>query len=164
MADYEHFFTWKEEGFADLEKQLAQIATGLQSDKVVQATVVKALKTAMEPVYYRAIALAPVDNDNPRSASRPFHMRDTIKLTARIPTDADRESVYTSPTDIAIGIVSAKKSAISLANEFGTAKRAAKPFLRPALAQETTRAIDILRDELSNIIPAYAARLAKRKK
>lgn len=164
MADYEHLFRWKEEGFAELEQQLAEMAKGIEADKLVQGTVVKALKRAMEPVYYRAIALAPVDNENPRSSSRPFHMRDTIKLTARIPSESDRESVYTSPTDIAIGIVSAKKSAVSLANEFGTAKRAAKPFLRPALAQETTKAIDILRDELSNIIPAYAARLAKKRK
>ena len=164
MADYEHFFTWKEEGFAELEKQLFEMSKGLQVDKVVQATVVKAVKRAMEPVYQRAIALAPVDNDNPRDAYRPIHMRDTIKLTGRIPTDADRESVYTNPTDIAIGIVSVKKSAVSLANEFGTSKRAAKPFLRPALAQETTRALDILGDELGNIIPAYAARLAKRNK
>jgi HK97 gp10 family phage protein len=164
VADYEHLFTWKEEGFAELEQQLAQMVQGFQSDKVVQATVVKAMKRAVEPIKERAISLAPVDNENPRDAYRPIHMRDTIKATARIPSDADRESVYTNPTDIAIGFVSVKKSAVSLANEFGTSKRSAKPFLRPALAQETTKAIDILRDELSNIIPAYAARLEKKRK
>lgn len=54
MADYEHFFTWKEEGFAELEQQLAQLANGLGADKVVQATVVKAAKRAMEPEIGRA--------------------------------------------------------------------------------------------------------------
>ena len=164
MADYDYLFTWKEEGFAELEKHLAELANGLSVDKVVQATVVKAAKRAMEPVYNSAVASAPYDAENPRSEKRPVHMRDTIRLAARIPNDSDMDSVYTNPTDIAIAIVSVKKSAVSLANEFGTAKMAAQPFLRPALAKNAGAVIDTLRNELENIIPAYAARLAKRKK
>ena len=164
MADYEHVFIWKEEGFAEFEQQLAQMVKGFESDKVVQGTIVKALKKAVEPIKDRAIALAPVDLEKPRDAYRPIHMRDTIRSTARIPNASDMESVYREPGDIAIGIVSVKKSAVSLANEFGTSRRGARPFLRTALRDEAFKAIDILNNELSNIIPAYAARLARKRK
>lgn len=164
MADYEHLFRWKEEGFEDFEQQLLKMSKEIDTDKLVQATVVKALKRAVQPIHDRAVFLAPVDTEKPRDAYRPIHMRDTIRSTARIPNASDMESVYREPGDIAIGIVSVKKSAVSLANEFGTSRRGARPFLRTALRDEAFKAIDILKDELSNIIPAYAARLARKRK
>ena len=164
MSDYETSFTWKVEGFAELEQQLLDLANKFPVDTVVQQTVVKALKRAVQPVAERAKALAPYDADNPRDAYRPIHMRDTIKFTARIPLDSDMDSVYFEPGSIALGIVSVKKSAVSLANEFGTAKRAAKPFLRRALQEERDTVVRILAKEMAEIVPAYAKRMARRKK
>lgn len=164
MADFEKIIEWKVEGFAELEQQLLALANEFPVDTVVRQTVVKALKRAVQPVAERAIALAPYDSENPRSAYRPIHMKDTIKFTARIPLDSDMESVYFEPGAIALGIVSVKKSAVSLANEFGTSRRGARPFLRRALSEEREKVVDILAKEMAEIVPAYAKRMARRRK
>ncbi len=71
-------------------------------------------------------------------------------------------SGYVKDTDTVIAVVSAKKSAVSLANEFGTAKMSAKPFLIPALEGNIENVLGILKSELSYIIPAYAKKLQKK--
>lgn len=155
--------TVKLEGFAEFEQQLKQMAEGFRADLVARQTIVKAAKSAMEPVLWSAQAMAPV-GDKPRDEKNPFHMRDTIRVDARIPSEKDKKSEYVNETDAAIAVVSVKKSAVSLAQEFGTSKIPAQPFLRPALQTNIEAVVSELGSQLAEIIPAYAKKLARRKK
>ena len=146
------------EGFAELETQLKELAEGYRSDLVARNTLVKAVKEAMVPVWQTATSLAAYDNSNVQN----IHMRDTLRVDGRIPNAKDRMSEYVNETDAVIGVVSVKKSAVSLANEFGTAKMAAKPFLIPAIESNIPKILSILKSELSYSIPAYAKKLRRR--
>ena len=155
--------TFELEGFAEFEQQLKEIAQGFRGDLVARNTLVPAAKVAMEAVYNSAVSRAPV-GDKPRDSKNPFHMRDTIRLDARIPNEKDKRSEYVNETDAAIAVVSVKKSAVSLAQEFGTSKIPAHPFLRISLQQNSGTVLDALKSQLAGRIPDYAAKLARRKK
>lgn len=155
--------TFELEGFAEFEQQLKDLAEGFRGDLVARNTLVPAAKIAMETVYNSAVSRAPV-GDKPRDDKNPFHMRDTIRLDARIPSEKDRQSEYVSPTDAAIAVVSVKKSAVSLAQEFGTSKISAHPFLRISLQQDSGTVLDALKSQLAGRIPDYAAKLARKRK
>lgn len=148
----------KLEGFEDFERQLQELAEGYRSDLVARNTLVKAAKESVTPVWQTAVSLAAYDVSNVEN----IHMRDTIRVDARIPNARDKMSEYVNETDAAIAVVSVKKSAVSLANEFGTTKMAAKPFLRPALESNIQKVLANLKSELSYIIPAYAKKLNRR--
>jgi hypothetical protein len=152
--------TIKTEGFAEFEEQLRAMAEGYRSDLVARNTLTKAVKVAMEPVLQTAINLAHYGENNYSG----IHMRDTLKLEARIPNQSDNRSAFVKDSDAVIGIVSVKRSAVSLANEFGTAKMAARPFLIPALERNLTVILSKLKSELSWLIPAYAAKLNRKRK
>lgn len=151
------------EGFEEFEQQLKEIANGFRGDLVARNTLVPAAKVAMESVYNSAQTRAPV-GDKPRDENNPFHMRDTIRLDARIPNEKDRQSEYVNQTDAAIAVVSVKKSAVSLAQEFGTSKISGQPFLRPALQQNAESVLSVLKSQLASRIPDYAAKLARKRK
>ena len=152
--------TIKTEGFAEFEEQLLAMAEGYRSDLVARNTLTKAVKVAMEPVLQTAISLAHYGEKNYSG----IHMRNTLKLEARIPNQSDNRSAFVKDSDAVIGIVSVKRSAVSLANEFGTAKMAARPFLIPALERNLTVILSKLKSELSWLIPAYAAKLNRKRK
>jgi HK97 gp10 family phage protein len=152
--------TIKTEGFAEFEQQLLAMAEGYRSDLVARNTLTKAVKVAMEPVLQTAISLAHYGEKNYSG----IHMRNTLKLEARIPNQSDNRSAFVKDSDAVIGIVSVKRSAVSLANEFGTAKMAARPFLIPALERNLTVILSKLKSELSWLIPAYAAKLNRKRK
>lgn len=154
--------SFKLEGFAEFEQQLRDMAEGFRGDLVARNTVVPAVKSAMESVFSSAQSRAPV-GDKPRDSKNPIHMRDTIRLDARVPSEKDKRSEYVNDTDSAIAVVSVKKSAVSLANEFGTSKMAAHPFLRPALQENSQTVLTELKSQLAIRIPEYAKKLARRK-
>ena len=161
MSDYSpNNRSFKLEGFAEFEEQLKALGQGFRSDLVAKNTLVKAAKDAMEPVLTMAESMAHFDANN----TTQIHMRETLRLDARIPNSKDKQSGYVNDTDAAIAVVSVKKSAVSLANEFGTAKMTKRSFLRPALDYKAEAVLDILKDRLAYIIPAYAAKLSRRKK
>lgn len=148
------------EGFAEFEQQLLQMAEIGRADLIARNTMVKAAKRAMEPVYQRVEQTAPYDETN----TGPIHLRDSVRLDARIPNDRDRMSKYAEDTDAVIAVVSVKKSAVSLAQEFGTSKLNPQPFLRPALdnlSQEVTRKLG---NELGSFITDYAKKLNRKRK
>lgn len=150
------------EGFAEFEQQLRDMAEGFRGDLVARNTLVPSAKAAMEVVFDSAKSKAPV-GDKPRDDKNPIHMRDTIRLDARIPSGKDRMSEYVNDSDAAIAVVSVKKSAVSLANEFGTSKMGANPFLRPALQENSDAVLTELKSQLAVRIPEYAKKLARRK-
>jgi HK97 gp10 family phage protein len=151
-------------GFAEFEAMLMEMSDGFTKPSDITSTLGAACKNAMEPVYYSAIAYAPVDTTKPRSDYSPFHMRDTIELKARLPNDNDRKSAYIGDTAMVIAVVSVKKSAVSLGQEFGTSKIPARPFLRPALQHNVGTVLALLKEELSVIIPAYARKISRKRK
>jgi HK97 gp10 family phage protein len=150
-------------GFAEFEQQLQEMARDFRGDLVARNTLVPAAKSAMDSVLNAAKAKAPV-GDKPRDEKNPIHMRDTIRLDARIPSQKDKQSGYVSETDAAIAVVSVKKSAVSLANEFGTSKMPANPFLRPALQENSQTVLTALKSELAQRIVDYAKKLERRRK
>ena len=151
------------EGFAEFEQQLKDMAEGFRGDLVARNTLTPSAKAAMGAVFDSAKSRAHV-GDKPRDDKNPVHMRDTIRLDARIPNAKDRMSEYVNETDAVIAVVSVKKSAVSLANEFGTSKVAAHPFLRPALQENADAVLTELKSQLAVRIPEYAKKLARRKK
>lgn len=148
------------EGFSEFEEQLLLLAQGMKADTVARNTMAKAAKEAMQVVYDTAVQMAPYDSSNPG----PIHLRDTIRLDSRIPTDKDRMSQYVEPTDAVIAVVSAKKSAVSLAQEFGTSRISAQPFLRPALDKNAETVVTTFGSKLGSVIEDYAAKLNRRRK
>ena len=152
------------EGLADLEAKLSEIMALGRADSIAKQTIVKAAQTAMEPVLQEVQSTAPYDAEKPRDARNPIHMRDTVKLTARIPNETDRRSTMVNQTDVAIAVVSVKKSAVSLAQELGTKKLHAQPFLRPALARHKDTVVSLFKEDLQEYINQVAAKQARRKK
>ena len=152
------------DGLEELESKLSQIMALGRADAVARQTLVKAAKTAMEPVFQEVQATAPYDAEKPRDAKNPIHLRDTVKLTARIPNETDRRSTMINQTDVAVAVVSVKKSAVSLAQELGTKKLQPQPFLRPALARHKDTVIAVFKEELRGYINQGAAKQARRKK
>lgn len=147
------------DGFADFENQLNELARGYRHDLVARNTLTKAVKAALVPAYDSVQAMPiPYDSDNTSG----IHLRDTLRIDARIPNAKDANSEAVMPTDAVIGILSVKKSAVSLANEFGTAKMAAQPFLRVGFERSSIQVLDALKSELSYLIPAYANKLRKK--
>lgn len=163
MAYNPEILTFDLEGFAEFEEQLKEMAEGFRGDLIARNTLVPAAKVAMEVVFHDAMSMAPV-GDKPRDENNPFHMRDTVRLDARIPTEKDRKSEYVYDTDAAIAVVSVKKSAVSLAQEFSTSRIPAKPFLRPALQNNAGTVLTVLKSQLASRIPDYAAKLARKRK
>jgi hypothetical protein len=163
MAYIPEKLTFDLEGFDEFEQQLKAIAEGFRGDLVARNTLVPSAKIAMEVVFNDAQSRAPV-GDKPRDENNPFHMRDTIRLDARIPNEKDKRSEYVNETDAAIAVVSVKKSAVSLAQEFSTSRIPAKPFLRPALQENAGTVLDVLKSQLASRIPDYAAKLARKRK
>lgn len=152
------------DGLEELESKLSEIMALGRADAIARQTLVKAAKTAMEPVFYEVQSTAPYDAEKPRDARNPIHLRDTVKLEARIPNQSDHKSMMVNQTDTAIAVVSVKKSAVSLAQELGTKKLQPQPFLRPALARHKDNVVAAFKDELQGHINLIAAKQARRKK
>ena len=153
-------FTWKIEGIQEFEEQIAKLAQMHKADAVIRATFAKAIRNALAPTAEMSKAAAPYDELFNTSG---IHLRDTIRVDGRIPSNKDQQSAFVHPNDIAIGIISAKKSAVSLSHEFGNARTQAKFFLRNPFEQDRENITDRLKSELAEIIPRYAKNLQKRK-
>lgn len=160
-------FQFELEGFAELEQQLKDIAEGYRADLVMRNTLVKAAKVALVPVYNEVVALAPYDEDRKSDydsdGNLKPHLRDTARIDARIPNERDKNSYFHEEGDVVMGVVSVKKSAVSLSQEFGNATTSAQPYLRVSLERHAKEVVDILKDELSYIIPEYMKKLRRRK-
>jgi hypothetical protein len=155
--------TFKLDGFAEFEQQIKQLAEGYRSDLVARQTLVKAAKNSMESVLNDVIVRAPYDTKRASGDGEQPHLRNTARLDARIPSAKDRLSEYVNDTDSAIAVVSVKKSAVSLSQEFGNARTVAQPFLRVSLKSNAEKVLDALKSELGTIIPEYAKKLSRRR-
>jgi hypothetical protein len=156
MADN---ITIKTEGFAELETQLQALANGYRADLVAKQTLVKAGRVAMQRVYEDVVYRAPYDSIHNTSG---IHLRDTARIDSRIPNAGDKMSEYVKETDSAITVVSVKKSAVSLSQEFGNARTDAQPFLRISLESNVENVLTTLKSQLGQIIPDYWKSLSRR--
>ena len=153
----------KVEGLEELELALITLADNFRyrgeerPDLVLRATAVKAMKRAMEPVASAVLAKAPYDEKN----TGPVHLRDTVRLDARTPNATDRKSDMVNLTDVVVSVVSVKKSAVSLSQEFGNAVTPPHPYLRNALTANHQQAIDIFKSEMEPLLVAFAERVNK---
>jgi HK97 gp10 family phage protein len=109
----------------------------------------------------------------------------SLQIEARKPNNKDRRSKYISQTDVAIAAITTapgkklaktkfqnqrtgatqigiKSDARVAAMEFGTAKVAAKPFLRPSLESNKTNITNDLGKSLGDALEKYKARQAKK--
>ena len=149
----------KLEGFAEFETQLHALAEGYRHDLVARNTLVKAGRVAMEPVLRSIEALAPYDEINNTSG---IHLRDTRRMDSRIPYDSDKASPMVNETDASITVVSVKRSAVSLSQEYGNARTVAQPYLRVSLERNVDTVLSILKSQLGQIIPDYWKSLKRR--
>lgn len=139
-------------GFDDFDKVLDQMGKDFGYTDVNKRTLVPALKNAMMIALPTAQELA---------RKKTGEMAAGINVIAKRPTDRDKQSKYISDADAAIAMVSAKISDVSLGEEFGTAKKAGKPFIRPSLERNQVQIINKLADELNRLIEKYQVRKNK---
>jgi HK97 gp10 family phage protein len=146
--------------------------------KDAQKIMVSAARLSMKPVLNAARRLAPVDTGA---------LAVSLQVEARKPTAKDKRSKYISDGDVAIALVttaSGKKlaktrfknkrtntkqkgitsDARAAANEFGTAKMSAHPFMRPALESQSATVVTNLGQSLKVSLEKYKAKQAKRKR
>lgn len=141
----------KVEGLAALEAKLTELGAEL-GQKVLAA----AARRAMRPVLEEAQRLAPKDTGA---------LRDAIKLSSGKPNGGETVAV----AGLRIGrSKGAKDGGLPAAArwhfaEFGTAQRAATPFLRPALDSQASRVVEELKTELAKGIKRALARKARGK-
>jgi len=139
-------------GFDDFDKTLTQMGEDFGYTDVNKKTLIPALKAAMMVALPTAKSLARENTGT---------MKQSIRVDARRPTDRDQESKYVYSYDAAIAILSVRQSKVSLSEEFGTAEKAAHPFIRPALQSNEANILNTLNQQLKTKIDKYQARKSK---
>lgn len=120
-------------GLQELERQL--LAMGDKAVKVMR----NAGREALAPVLEDMKAHAGFDD-----ASAGEHMRDTIKIRS---TSRMNDDKYLTVITLRVG-PSKKHHMKALAQEFGTIKQMAAPFIRPAMDYNKSRILRVLAVEL----------------
>ncbi|MBW2956630.1 HK97-gp10 family putative phage morphogenesis protein [Hafnia paralvei] len=120
-------------GLQELERQL--LAMGDKAVKVLR----NAGREALAPVLEDMKAHAGFDD-----ASAGEHMRDTIKIRS---TSRMNDDKYLTVITLRVG-PSKKHHMKALAQEFGTIKQVAAPFIRPAMDYNKSRILRVLAVEL----------------
>lgn len=160
--------------FDDLIKEIVDDLGEKDAKKILQ----KAAYESMRPVLYDARMRSPIDTGG---------LQASIRLNAGKPKSKEKRSKYVSPTDIVTATVTTstikqlakvrfknrkntksniqqigvKSDARAIANEFGTANRGAKPFLRPALESNAQSVVNSLKDSLKMVLEKYRAKQTK---
>ena len=151
------------EGFKELDEALVGLKQYATQDQVSRNVLAKAAKEAMMPAFYAAVENA---RYNVKNTSKP-HMLDRIRVDGRKPWTSDYDSSFVKREDAAIGVVSVPRNAVSLANEFGTAKMSAQSFIRSSLYPNIDEILVLLRSSLRIWINGYTDKMsakARRKK
>lgn len=141
-------------GFKELNDVLVQMGEDFCYGKTASRVLIPAIKAALQPVLEKAKQLAPYDDKNHSTT----HLRDTLRLNARTPTQRDQRSQYSEKNDIAIGIVTVRTDKRGMSQEFGNAQVSAQPYLRPALESQSSRVIAILSAFLTYKLSQYKSK------
>lgn len=147
-------FTVKTEGFKELNDLLIEMANDIGYKKTARRVLVPAVKASMQPVLEMSRLLAPYDEKNTTTP----HLRDSLRLTARVPNDRDYRSMYIDRNDAVIGIVSVKTDKRGVSQEFGNEQVSAQPYLRPAIESQAERVIQNLGTFLTYKLQQYKSK------
>ena len=168
-------FTVQFEGIEEFTQLLDQMKDDI-SEKDSKKILNNAVKLAMKPVLEKAQNLVPIETGA---------LRASLRIEARKPTNRDKKSIYVNPTDVVIGTVTTAPGSVlkkkkfinqktgkketgiasdarAVANEFGTAKMAGKPFMRPAMETTTQPVLNSLAQSLKTALEKYQAKQAKK--
>lgn len=147
----------KLEGIGSVHAAFQELANEIGDKKATSKILVPAVREAMKPVLAKARANAPVDTGG---------LKRSLQVEARRPNRKDKRSKYIVSTDTVISLVTTapgKKlakmgiasDARAIAQEFGTAKHPAHPYLRVALESESQNTVNILAKILARRIDQY---------
>jgi len=139
-------------GFDDFDAVLTQMGNEFGYTDVNKKVLIPALRNAMKITMPYAKSLARANTGE---------MRNSITVEARRPSDRDKKSKYIYDGDAAIAIISVRQSPVSLGEEFGTAKKAGQPFIRPSMEANQATILQTLSDELQKKIQRYKSRNSK---
>lgn len=152
---------FKTEGFAEIDQQLTELVRDIQSPsefKQFKKILSMSTRKALQPLEEDLKARAPYDAEHNTSG---IHLRDTTRIDTRIPTEQDKKSIMVNESDAYIAVLSVKKSAVSLSQEFGNVRTVAQPYLRITAQTGVAKATQVLKAELSQRIPEYMQKVLK---
>lgn len=155
--------TIKLEGIGQVDQALKQLEEDFGSKTAQAKVLVPAVREAMRPVLLDARQNAPEDTGD---------LMRSLLVEARRPTKRDRRSKYVTQTDTVIAAVTTasgkklakmgiKSDARAIAQEFGTARHPAQPYLRPALEANAQSTVNRLGDILARRIQQFRAKMSK---
>lgn len=155
--------TIKLEGIGQVDQALKQLEEDFGSKTAQAKVLVPAVREAMRPVLLDARQNAPEDTGD---------LNRSLLVEARRPTKRDRRSKYVTQTDTVIAAVTTasgkklakmgiKSDARAIAQEFGTARHPAQPYLRPALEANAQNTVNRLGDILARRIQQFRAKMSK---
>ena len=139
-------------GFDEFDAILTQMGEEFGYTDVNKKVLIPALRDAMKVTLPTAQSLARVNTGR---------MKESLKIEARRPSDRDKQSKYIYANDAAFAMLSVKRSAVSLGEEFGTANKTGRPFIRPALESRQNEVLSVLSEQLKKRIEKYKARQSK---
>lgn len=147
-------FTFKAEGFKELHDVLIEMGEDICYGKTAKKVLIPAAKAAMQPVVQTVKSTIPYDEKN-RSGQ---HMKDTIRLTARVPNSRDMRAQHADPDAVVVGIVSIRTDDRGMSQEFGNARVPAQPFLRLALETNANTVVNTLGTYLAFKLEKYKSK------
>ncbi len=147
----------KLEGIGQVDQIFKELAAQIGDKKANSKILVPAVREAMRPVLAMAKSNAPVDTGT---------LQRTLQTEARRPTKRDRRSKYITQTDTVIAIVTTapakklkklgiKSDARAIAQEFGSSRNPAHPYLRPALESQAQAVVNNLSTILARRLNDY---------
>ena len=150
-------FSIKLEGIGQVDQIFKELADQIGDKKATSKILVPAVREAMRPVLAMAKSNAPIDTGA---------LKRTLQTEARRPTKRDRRSKYITQTDTVIAIVTTapakklkklgiKSDARAIAQEFGSSRNAAHPYLRPALESQAQSVVNNLSTILARRLNSY---------
>lgn len=163
----------KYNGFAALEEELLKMAKDFGVTDTRKNVMIPAAREA-----FKCVLQAAKNNLVPGHGLDTGQLKRTLSIGARAVKPKDLRSKYVQRGDVVIAYVSAKlqkkfikspnskggiksvgdaSDARAIAVEFGTAKMAARPYLRPALEANQNLVTDELKTQLAKKIESYKA-------
>lgn len=150
-------FKFEIENVGEVLDVFEELAMEIGDKKARSKILVPAVREAMKPVLEAAKQNAPTDTGG---------LVRSLKIEARRPNRRDKNSKYVSKTDSVIALVTTRKTAQlkkmgiksdmrAIAQEFGTAKVPAQPYLRPALEANSQAVANSLGKIIANRIEKF---------
>jgi HK97 gp10 family phage protein len=147
----------KLEGVGSVQAVFRELADEIGDKKANSKILIPAVRESMKPVLAKARTDAPVDTGG---------LKRSLQVEARRPNRKDKRSKYIANTDTVISLVTTapgkklaklgiKSDARAIAQEFGTARNPAHPYLRSALESQSTSVVNNLAGILARRIDKY---------